>query len=86
MDELSSKHRRVLESIFANPVPATVKWDDAMALVKALGGEVLEREGSRAAMRLNGRRHGFHKPHEKEMCKAAVRDLRDFLEAAGVSP
>jgi NO-binding membrane sensor protein with MHYT domain len=57
------------------------------ALVKAIGGNLTEREGSRVAVTLQGRTMVIHKPHPRpEIKRSTVRDIRDFLFAAGVSP
>lgn len=54
-------------------------------MVKALGGRVTEREGSRVAFVLNGVTAVFHRPHPKPVAKKwTIRDIRDFLERAGV--
>jgi hypothetical protein len=46
-----------------------------------------ERAGSRVAVRLNDRVAVFHRPHPSpNMDKGAVRDLRRFLENAGITP
>jgi hypothetical protein len=55
--------------------------------MKSLGVTVSEREGSRVAVLLNGRVAVFHRPHPRpETGKATVRDVRTFLENAGVHP
>jgi HicA toxin of bacterial toxin-antitoxin, len=46
---------------------------------------VEEREGSRVALKLEDAKAVFHRPHPgPETDRNAVRDLRDFLEKAGV--
>jgi hypothetical protein len=57
------------------------------ALIRALGGEVTERAGSRVAARLNGVIAVFHRPHpHPETNKGAVDAVRQFLTNAGVKP
>lgn len=54
-------------------------------MIRALGGKVEEREGSRVVLKLNGVRAVFQRPHPgPDTDRNAVRDLRDFLEKAGV--
>lgn len=56
-------------------------------MLKGLGAVVSERAGSRVAILLNDRVAVFHRPHPgPEMTRGAVRDLRRFLEGAGVTP
>ena len=57
------------------------------ALLGAVGAEIDERAGSRAAVILEGRVHVFHRPHPSpETDKGAVRDVRDILRAVGIQP
>ena len=84
---LAAKHRRTLRQIYTRPVLAGIRWRDAISLLGALGATVSERAGSRVAVKLNDRVAVFHRPHPRpEMDRAAVRDLRRFLESAGVEP
>ena len=84
---MRARHRRTLRALFASPTSGTIRWADIEALIGALGGQVQERAGSRVAMRLNGVRAVFHRPHPKpETDKGAVRSLRRFLTEAGISP
>ena len=86
-NSLAAKHLRTLRQIFAQPVPAGIRWRDALSLLRALGATVSERAGSRVAVKLNDRVAVFHRPHPRpEMDRHAVRDLRRFLESAGVEP
>ena len=84
---LSAKHRRTLEAIFAEPVRAGIHWSAVEALLGSLGAEMTEGRGSRVRVALNGVRAVFHRPHpQKETDKGAVKSMRRFLTAAGVSP
>lgn len=83
-----SRHRRTLATLFAVPTPAAVLYEDAMALLRALGASVDEgRRGSRVAVTLRGAVASLHRPHPaKELKRYQVRDLRDFLAGLGVMP
>lgn len=82
---MHSRHRRTLDAIFEAPVRSDIRWTAVESLVKALGGKVKKREGSRVAFVLNGRTAVFHRPHPGPAAKKwTIRDLRDFLELAGV--
>ena len=81
------KHQRTLGLIFSRPVPGGIKWRDIEALLAALGAEVTEREGSRVGVKLFADRRVFHRPHPSpDTDKAAVEDIRKWLEANGVKP
>ncbi|MBI1344956.1 addiction module toxin, HicA family [bacterium] len=84
---MSPKHRRILQAIFREPVPANLAWRDAETLLIAAGAEISEGAGSRVRVVLNGVRAVFHRPHpQKEMDKGAVKSLRRFLMEAGLTP
>jgi hypothetical protein len=82
------KHARTLEPIFKRPVSANVRFGDAEALVRELGGEIdMDRAGSRVALVLFDELRVFHKPHPSPcMDKAAVAALRNWLNEHGVHP
>jgi hypothetical protein len=50
---MNSRHRKTLSAIFIRPTSASIVFSDIEALVKALGGSVVEREGSRVRIELN---------------------------------
>ena len=84
---MNKRHQRTLNTIFAQPVSGNIKWRDVEVLLKALGAAISERSGSRVAVLLNDRVAVFHRPHPgPDMDKGAVRDLRRFLESAGITP
>jgi hypothetical protein len=84
---MNSAHRKVLAAIFARPTRSDIKWRDIEGLIVALGGEVVERAGSRVAVLLNGVTAVFHRPHPVPTTKnGAVAALRQFLTNAGVRP
>jgi len=80
-------HQTTLNAIFARPTRANLRWSAVESLIRALGGEISEREGSRVAARLNGVIAVFHRPHPRpETKKGAVDAVRQFLLNAGVKP
>jgi len=82
---LNNKQRATLEKVFRDPIPQYIRWADIESLIRAMGGTVREREGSRVALKLNGVHAVFHRPHpRRDTHRNTVRDLRDFLERAGV--
>ena len=84
---MNSKHRKTLHAIFARPTSASVAFSDIEALVKALGGTVVEREGSRVKIVLQGHEWRCHRPHPgKEARRYQVEEARELFERAGVKP
>ena len=84
---VSAKHRKTLAAIFARPTSASIVFADIEALIKALGGSVSEREGSRVRIELNGEQWRCHRPHPgKEARRYQVEEARELLERAGVQP
>lgn len=84
---MKASHRKTLAAIFAKPTFASVVFSDIEALVKALGGSVTEREGSRVKIELAGQQWRCHRPHPgKEAKRYQVEEAREFLERAGVKP
>jgi HicA toxin of bacterial toxin-antitoxin, len=78
---LNSKQRRALKAIYANPVRSDIVWTDVESLFVALGAIISQGKGSRVRVVLNGVKAVFHQPHpEKEICKGAVKSVREFLE------
>jgi len=84
---MKRKHRKTLELIFARPVNGSIKWSDIESLFKALGAEIMEREGSRIAVILFDEVKVFHRPHPSpDTDKGAVVSVRKWLETYGVMP
>jgi hypothetical protein len=85
---VNKKHRRTLAGLFATPTRTDIAWDDVLSLLDALDATV-ERgaEGSRVRVTLGGVSAVFHRPHpQPELRLYAVKDVRDFLKQAGVTP
>nr|WP_267298730.1 type II toxin-antitoxin system HicA family toxin [Neokomagataea thailandica] len=84
---MKAKHQRTLELIFKRPVSGNIPWGDIEALLKILGAEISEREGSRIGVVLFGDIRVFHRPHPKpDTDKGAVASVRKWLESHGVKP
>lgn len=85
--ELSSRHRKTLDAVFATPLRPDVAWSEIEALLGALGAEVSEGKGSRVRVYLGGVRAVLHRPHpRKETDKGALKSVRRFLTEAGIRP
>jgi len=84
---MNSKQRSTLEAIFSKPTPASLEWVRIESLFVAAGAKVVEGNGSRVRFELNSVIATFHRPHpDKEAKPYQVRDAKDFLEKAGITP
>ena len=85
--DINAKNRKTLVAIFTRPTLASLLFTDIEALIRALGGEVTEREGSRVKVELNGETWRCHRPHPgKEAKRYQVEEARELLVRAGVTP
>ena len=84
---MNRKHAATLDRLFTEPAPASIRWADVEALLKALGCEVVEGSGSAVAFHKDGMVEYFHRPHpSKEAKRYQVRAARAFLVRMGVAP
>ena len=82
---MNTKQKKVYEEIFKNPVQLDIEWQEIEGLLKSLGANISEGNGSRVRIELNGQRAVFHRPHpEKVTDKGAIKSMRRFLDNAGV--
>ena len=82
---MNSKHQKILEIIFTDPVNGNIKWSKIEALFIALNCQVIESSGSGVVFEKDGIRAYFHRPHpKKEALKYRIKDARDFLTKIGV--
>ena len=82
---MNSKQKKVYERIFKNPVQSDIEWTEIENLLKSLGANISEGNGSWVRIELNGERAVFHRPHpERVTDKGAVKSMRRFLDNAGV--
>jgi hypothetical protein len=84
---VNTKHRKTLKAIFAKPTSASIVFSDIEALVVALGGGIVEREGSRIKISIQGEQWRCHRPHPgKEAKRYQVEEIRELLHRIGVTP
>jgi hypothetical protein len=82
---MNRKQRNTYDAIFTEPILRNIAWTDVVSLVKALGGEVIQGDGSRVRFDLNGVSLNIHSPHpQKELKRYQVKAVRDFLLNAGI--
>jgi hypothetical protein len=85
--DMNTKQRKTLSAIFADPINGNIEWRSIESLLVALECQVIEGSGSRVTFILNGQRADFHRPHPgKEALRYRVKDVREFLQRAGVTP
>ena len=81
---MNTKQQKIYEKIFKNPVQSDIEWTDIENLLKSLGAEITEGNGSRVRIKLGNERAVFHRPHpEKVTDKGAVKSIRRFLDNTG---
>ncbi|MDR2365834.1 MAG: type II toxin-antitoxin system HicA family toxin [Zoogloeaceae bacterium] len=84
---MKTKHLKILAEIFETPTRAGIAFSDLERLAAALGGEVIEREGSRVILSIAGGLWHAHRPHPgKSAKKYQVESLRNFLKGRGITP
>jgi hypothetical protein len=84
---MKHKYQAILENIYHHPQSGSVKWTDMESFLVSLGAITKEREGSRVKITLFGEEKVFHKPHPSpDMAKAAVADIRNWLEKNDIRP
>jgi hypothetical protein len=84
---VNSKARKALLAVYGRPTSAAIVFSDIEALVRALGGTVAEREGSRVRIELLGEVWRCHRPHPgKEAKRYQVEEFRELLVRVGITP
>ncbi len=84
---MNRKHHTTYDALFAEPIRRNIDWNDVVSLVKALGGAVIQGDGSRVRFDLQGVSLNIHSPHpQKELKRYQVKAVRDFLMNAGIEP
>jgi hypothetical protein len=84
---MNAKQRKTLVAIVSRPTSASIPFADIVALMKALGGSIFEREGSRIKIELKGEQWRCHRPHPGKAAKRyQVEEARELLERVGVIP
>ena len=87
VSNLSGKHRKTLDAIFARPDKSNISWSSFVGLMEALGADVITEGGSAHDFRLFGDFVNIHRPHPgHELYKPYVRAIRSFLKRVGVTP
>ena len=83
---LNATQQATWDAIFERPARSDIRWAQIESLLRAPGAHVREGAGSRVRVTLRERRATFHRPHPQSTTgRKTVRDVRDFLIAAGVA-
>ena len=84
---MNNKHRKTLEAVFAKPTRANIDFHDMEKLLIAVGGILIEGDGSRIRFAFGEKIVSFHRPHpEKEAKRYQIETVREVLEGMGVKP
>jgi HicA toxin of bacterial toxin-antitoxin, len=84
---MNSRHRKILQSIFKDPISGTIDWSDVESLFVGAGARIIEGNGSRVRFELDGHVETFHRPHPaKEAKRYQIKAARMFFEKIGVKP
>ncbi len=87
MNVMNHKQRKTLGTIFTDPVNGNIEWRKIEALFLSLGAVRTEKTGSAVSFVLNDIRADFHRPHpDKAALRYRVKDARNFLRQAGITP
>lgn len=81
------KHAALIRAIFHDPLSANIHWREVESLLVHLGAAVEAAHGARFRVVLNRVETFLHHPHNSNtLQKQSVKDLREFLGRAGVTP
>lgn len=84
---MNAKHRKTLTALLNNPMPKGLPFREVESMMKGIGCEIVEGEGSRVTFLLNDKKWHTHRPHpEKEIWPYQIRSLRAFLINMGITP
>lgn len=84
---MSNKHLNLLRTIFQDPISANIHWREVESLLRHLGADVEPSHGARFRVVLHGVEGFLHHPHHGNVCTPQfVKQLREYLAHAGVSP
>lgn len=84
---MSHKHLNLLRAIFQDPVSGNIHWREIESLLLNLGATVEPTHGASVRVVLNGFEGILHHPHHSNVCpKQDIKQFRDYLVHAGISP
>lgn len=84
---MNARQRKTLAAIFSQPTPGNIRWNEIVSVMRSLWKVDEKRSGSRVAFTVKERTMVTHKPHPRtDVGRASIRDIRDFLKDAGITP
>lgn len=82
-----SHHLNLLRAIFQDPVSGNIHWREIESLLHHLGADIKPSHGARFHVVLHQTDGVFHHPHHSGICsKQEIKQVREFLAKAGISP
>ncbi|MGZ8237854.1 MAG: type II toxin-antitoxin system HicA family toxin [Methylobacter sp.] len=82
-----NRHLNLLRAIFHDPVSANIHWREVESLLHHLGATIEPTHGARFRVVLNNFEGILHHPHHSSECtKQDIKQLREYLAHAGISP
>jgi hypothetical protein len=85
MSHLNGYHRKTLASLFRHPTSHNVEWHDVLSLLQHIG-TVTERHSGDFEIAFGAHANILDRPRGHDLDGDALRSLRHFLAAAGLSP
>ena len=84
---MRTKHRKILNAIFTDPVNGNMEWSKIETLLVAIGCRKIEGSGSSVTFEKNGVRAYFHRPHPaKAALRYRIKAAREFLTKLEETP
>ena len=82
---MNHRHRKLLHSLFAHPLPSNIDRREVESLLAELGAELDHTNHGRLMVSHAGHSVSFH-ASERDLSKDDVVHLRKFVEACGIDP
>ncbi len=87
MRKLNGKRQATYNAIYKEPKSSDIYGDDVVKLLRYLGCEMRQGDGSRVTFLYEDRRVKMHLPHKKDgkkpLLKYQIEDIRGFLKDIG---
>jgi hypothetical protein len=85
LNTLSKTSAATLDALFRHPIASNLSWLDVTKLFEKIG-TINQKSHNEVAFDVAGEHHAMRKPHNKDLTKTEVMDLRHMLSRAGWSP
>ncbi|MFF2086176.1 hypothetical protein ACFVVM_20555 [Nocardia sp. NPDC058176] len=76
---MNSHTRKTLDAITGHPAPRDLEWTKFVTLWEDLADEVEQESGDRLAVKMNGHREVFHRPHDGRVSIGDIEHARQLL-------